>query len=307
VSYSKLFSSIVHSTIWREDNATRLVWITMLALCDQDGIVEASIPGLADAARVSLPECERALALLSSADPYSRSKEENGRRILDVPGGWRLVNYETYRDRSSKEEKRRKDAERQARHRDRRARDQRDMSRDVTHVTPGHEKSPTQAQDQDQDQIRSADVDPKDLSGSARAVGGPDGSGSDTDRGPIQARAKRCLANPHDAAYEAPEAWPEVLAVVEAYRRATGQPGARLGTYARDRGVQAVVGLLADGYTVVELELAVARAVSGDWWSGGTRGLSSLSPEVVRRALASESPLPGRETYEYDEAAGTLR
>lgn len=105
---------------------------------------------------------------------------------------------------------------------------------------------------------------------------------------PIQARARRCVADPHAGAYEAPEEWGEVVAVVDAFKRATGQPGARVGTFARDRGVQAVVGLLADGYTVPELETAVARAVAGDWWQGGKRGLSSLSPEVVRRALAAD-------------------
>ena len=50
--YTKLHSNIIHSTIWRAPNHVRLVWITMLALCDRDGVVEASVPGLADAARV---------------------------------------------------------------------------------------------------------------------------------------------------------------------------------------------------------------------------------------------------------------
>jgi len=57
--YTKLFSSIVHSTVWRESNHVRLVWVTLLALCDRDGRVEASVPGLADAARVTVPECGR--------------------------------------------------------------------------------------------------------------------------------------------------------------------------------------------------------------------------------------------------------
>lgn len=35
----KLFGSIVASTIWREDDKTRLVWITLLALSDRDGFV----------------------------------------------------------------------------------------------------------------------------------------------------------------------------------------------------------------------------------------------------------------------------
>ena len=51
--YTKLFNSILMSTIWREDDKTRIVWITLLAMADKNGIAETSIPSLADAARVS--------------------------------------------------------------------------------------------------------------------------------------------------------------------------------------------------------------------------------------------------------------
>ena len=48
--YSKLFSEICDSTIWREPDHVRIVWITMLAKANKHGEVMASIPGLADAA-----------------------------------------------------------------------------------------------------------------------------------------------------------------------------------------------------------------------------------------------------------------
>ena len=102
--YSKLFGSIVTSTIWCEDNATRIVWITMLATCDADGIVEGSIPGFAGVARVSIEEMQRALEVLKRPDPFSRTQEHEGRRIEDVPGGWRILNYRDYRNRSQNQE-----------------------------------------------------------------------------------------------------------------------------------------------------------------------------------------------------------
>ncbi len=34
MAYTKLFHSIVTSTIWRETDPTRIVWITMLALAE---------------------------------------------------------------------------------------------------------------------------------------------------------------------------------------------------------------------------------------------------------------------------------
>jgi hypothetical protein len=79
--FAKLFSSIVHSTIWREDDHVRIVWITMLALANKHGVVEASVPGLADASRVSLEQCEEALKKLESPDQYSRSQDFEGRRV----------------------------------------------------------------------------------------------------------------------------------------------------------------------------------------------------------------------------------
>jgi hypothetical protein len=106
--FVKLFGSIVHSTIWREPHPVRLVWITMLALSDRRGIVEASLPGLADAARVTLEECEDALKRLSAPDRYSRSSEHEGRRIAPVDGGWALLNHGRYRDRLMSEERQEK-------------------------------------------------------------------------------------------------------------------------------------------------------------------------------------------------------
>ena len=95
--YTKLFSTIIHSTIWGAADHVRLVWITMLAMADRRGIVEASEPGLATASRVTLEECLDALTNLSSPDLYSRSKEQEGRRIQKVDGGWLLINYAKYR------------------------------------------------------------------------------------------------------------------------------------------------------------------------------------------------------------------
>lgn len=110
--YTKLFGSIIHSTVWREAPHVKIVWVTMLAMVDQYGVVEASVPGLADAARVSLEEAEEALAKFLSPDPYSRSKVAEGRRIEVVEGGWKLINHPHYRDKMSIEERRERDAER---------------------------------------------------------------------------------------------------------------------------------------------------------------------------------------------------
>lgn len=109
--YTKLFSSIVTSTVWRLDHPTRLVWITMLAIADRHGAVEASVPGLADLARVTREECDAALATLASPDADSRTKDLDGVRIVPADGGWQLVNHSKYRDKMSAEERRERNAE----------------------------------------------------------------------------------------------------------------------------------------------------------------------------------------------------
>ncbi len=115
--YTKLFNTIIHSTVWREEMHVKVVWITMLAMADPEGDVWASIPGLADAARVSLDQCQDALARLSCPDPYSRTREHEGRRIVMIDGGWRLLNYPKYRQMRDAEHRRAQVREAVRRHR----------------------------------------------------------------------------------------------------------------------------------------------------------------------------------------------
>jgi hypothetical protein len=100
-NFTPLYGSILTSTIWAEDADTRLVWITMLAMADAAGYVGASIPGLAHAARVPVESCEKAIAKFLGPDKYSRTKDHDGRRIVESNGGWTLLNYEKHRERAS--------------------------------------------------------------------------------------------------------------------------------------------------------------------------------------------------------------
>ena len=81
VTFTKLFSSITESTVWCESERTRLVWITMLAMADRQGRVWASIPGLANRARVPMEDCQIALDRFLGPDRYSRTSDNEGRRI----------------------------------------------------------------------------------------------------------------------------------------------------------------------------------------------------------------------------------
>lgn len=117
--FTKLANSILTSTVWMESNETRIVWLTLLAMCDKNGEVQASIPGLANVARVSIEDCEAAIALFLAPDRYSRTKTSDGRRIEEIDGGWVLLNHEKYRELGSDSDRRAKAAERQRRFRER--------------------------------------------------------------------------------------------------------------------------------------------------------------------------------------------
>jgi len=104
--FTKLFSSILTSSIWSEDDRTRILWITILAITDQDGFCAASVPGLAAMARLSLPDTVGSLEKLESPDPYSRTRGSEGRRLQRIEGGWLVINHALYRDRERVEKRR---------------------------------------------------------------------------------------------------------------------------------------------------------------------------------------------------------
>ena len=90
---------LLRSTLWvGTEPTTKVVWITMLALADQYGCVQGSLPGLAHAAGVSMDDTVRALEYLKAPDPHSQTKDHEGRRIKDFEGGWMILNYVKYRE-----------------------------------------------------------------------------------------------------------------------------------------------------------------------------------------------------------------
>lgn len=96
--FALVWSKMLDSSIWiNESKETRLVWVTLLMMKDFNGIVQASVVGLADRAKVSKEECQTALKIFLSPDPDDTSKVEEGRRIREVPGGWEIVNHDHYR------------------------------------------------------------------------------------------------------------------------------------------------------------------------------------------------------------------
>lgn len=112
--YNKLFTKILDSSIWLEPSSTRIVWMTFLAVMDEDGFVElASVANVAHRAIVSLEEATKAIECLESPDLNSSNPDNEGRRIERVDGGWIVLNAPIYRDLASREKKKEADRNRQ--------------------------------------------------------------------------------------------------------------------------------------------------------------------------------------------------
>jgi len=177
MAYTKLFNSIVTSTIWLEKDRTRIVWITMLALADVNGEVQASIPGLAHVAGVPVEDCRAALTKFLSPDPDSRTKDDEGRRIEEIDGGWLLLNHGKYRAMASGDDRLAKAAARQRRFREKTQRNEGvtlsnapvTLSNAQSH-TPSHAESDSEAAPDAESREQTKDTQTADRRSAPRAV-----------------------------------------------------------------------------------------------------------------------------------------
>ncbi len=102
----------------------RLLFITLLALSDRDGIVYGSRSGLMRAAMIDLDAAEEhdPWRILMGPDDDSsdlmRNPENEGRRIEEIPGGFKIINYTYYRSLRDAEDRKAQNREAQQRHRE---------------------------------------------------------------------------------------------------------------------------------------------------------------------------------------------
>lgn len=100
--WTPLFQQIIGSSVWSAPNHVRIAWVTMLAVADKNGICALTVGGLSALARISREDAENAFDVLSSPDADTLTQANEGRRIERVPGGWRLLNWEAYREKAKR-------------------------------------------------------------------------------------------------------------------------------------------------------------------------------------------------------------
>ena len=96
--FVKLDCTILDKSIWNESPETVKVWITLLAMANSSGIVEASVPGISARSRIAMEDTEKALHKFQEPDKWSSNPSNDGRRILKTSGGFEILNYSIYRE-----------------------------------------------------------------------------------------------------------------------------------------------------------------------------------------------------------------
>lgn len=107
--YGKIFDSIYDGTL-RANWKALVTFQQLIVLSDADGIVDMTQYALHGRTGIPLDIIEEGIKHLSEPDPNSRSKTEDGRRIVLIdpnrPWGWKLVNHQHYKELRTAEDRR---------------------------------------------------------------------------------------------------------------------------------------------------------------------------------------------------------
>lgn len=107
--YGKLFASMFRGSLYGKWQAI-ITFQQMIILADQDGIVDFTPESLSATTSIPLEIIKEGITLLESPDPFSRSPDEEGRRIVRLSDerawGWKITNYMHYRSIRTAEERR---------------------------------------------------------------------------------------------------------------------------------------------------------------------------------------------------------
>lgn len=106
-TWAPLWSGIVDSSLWDEEDAVIKVFMTMLATKDSDHVCRLTAYNLHKKTGKSETEILEILKILASPDTRRKEKQEfDGRRIKAVEDGWLILNGEKYRAMVQKERER---------------------------------------------------------------------------------------------------------------------------------------------------------------------------------------------------------
>ena len=106
--YAKIFDSILKGSLYG-DWQTRVVFEDLLILSDKHGMVDMTVDAIHGQTGMPVDIIKRGIKKLMEPDPNSRSKDEEGRRIVLIDDerdwGWCIVNYKKYSEMRTSEER----------------------------------------------------------------------------------------------------------------------------------------------------------------------------------------------------------
>ena len=95
--YTPLYERLPRSSVNLEALPVRWLFVIILSQTNKDHLCYGTVESLAAMANLSLEDTRHALEVLTSPDPLSSSKAEEGRRIMPRPGNkWYVVNHAEY-------------------------------------------------------------------------------------------------------------------------------------------------------------------------------------------------------------------
>jgi hypothetical protein len=102
MAWNPLDESLLSSSILAEGPDVVATWALLLASADRLGESHLTVPFVASVLRISDERAGAAFAVLTAPDKRSRNKDQEGRRLVEVPGGWLLVSHAKYREKASR-------------------------------------------------------------------------------------------------------------------------------------------------------------------------------------------------------------
>jgi len=97
--YGKIFAKMYEGTLYGQWEAL-VTFQQMIVLCDADGNIDMTPQAIASRTSIPLKIIEKGIRILEAPDQYSRTPDQEGRRIERIdehrPWGWHLVNHAKY-------------------------------------------------------------------------------------------------------------------------------------------------------------------------------------------------------------------
>jgi len=107
--FAKVFEQIYDSSI-AEDYNCRRMFMDLLVLADPTGAIDMTLEAISRRTNVPFNEVAKYVTQLCQPDPKSRSKLEEGKRLVPLDSnrdwGWKIVNYQHYRKLKDEEARR---------------------------------------------------------------------------------------------------------------------------------------------------------------------------------------------------------